>query len=381
MKKKIAFLYIWENPPIRKSVEDMLIEAFPDFEVEPIGIGKMLKQRPALMALNELSVMRHYGADILAGKKGHSEFMVATPYLFHQVRRMMREHFKGKTQDYAFAFQLQSLFDTSQPGLPHFIYTDRTVLANLAYPNYDPRKLYAADWIQLEKEIYQHARLVFTRSSYISQSVQNDYQCPPEKTVCVYAGSNSHAITSAKDPAHYASKNILFVGVNYESKGGPDLVQAFRAVLERHPDASLTIIGSSPKIDLPQVEVLGYVPLAELAPYYERAAIFCLPTKFEAFGVAFIEAMENALPIVGTQLGAIPDFVTEGVNGHLVPPENPSAIAAALLDLLDNPERCRLYGENSRKLYLERYNWHDTGQLIRRYILETIAGDAEVTSA
>jgi glycosyltransferase involved in cell wall biosynthesis len=164
------------------------------------------------------------------------------------------------------------LFDTSQP-ICRILFTPigRSGKPGL-FRHYDPRKLYAADWIQLEKEIYQPARLVFTRSSYISQSVQNDYQCAPEKTVCVYAGSNSHAITSAKDPAHYSSKNILFVGVNWKSKGGPDLAQAFQSVLERHPDASLTIIGNSPKVDLPQVEVLGYVPLAELAPYYERAA-------------------------------------------------------------------------------------------------------------
>ncbi len=380
MKKKIAFLYVWAHPPIRQSVEDMLSEAFPEYEVEPIGIGKMLKYRPDLMALNEFSVARHYGIDILAGKKRHGEFVVATPYLFHQVRRMVLEHFKGKTQDYAFTFQLQSLFDTHLPELPHFIYTDRTVLANLAYPNFDPRNLYAPAWIKLEKDIYQQARLVFTRSSYICQSLQKDYQCPPEKAVCVYAGSNSHAKKSGVDPARYASKNILFVGVNWELKGGPDLEQAFRSVLEVHPDASLTIIGSSPKIDLPQVQVLGHVPLAELAPYYERAAVFCLPTKYEAFGVAYIEAMENGLPIIGTQLGAIPDFVSEGVNGHLVPPGDPAAIAKAIVDLLDNPGRCQAFGEKSRERYLERYNWQNTGRLIRENILDVLANDPAVTS-
>jgi len=375
MKKKFAFLYVWANPPIRQSVEQMLVEAFPEYEIESIGIGKMLKQHIGLMALNEIAVGRNYGLDILRGKKKHSEYEVATPFLFRQVRRMVLDRLKVHAQDFAFTFQLQSLFDTSLPGLPHFVYTDRTVLANLAYPNYDPHNLYAPAWIELEKNIYNNASLVFTRSNYICRSLTVDYQCPPEKALCVYAGSNSHAREAFTSPARYSRKNILFVGVNWALKGGPDLEQAFRLVLDRYPEATLTIIGSSPKINLPQVQVLGKVPLADLPPYYEHASVFCLPTKYEAFGVAYIEAMENSLPIVATNLGAIPDFVSEGENGYLVPPGDAQAIAKALLDLLSDPARCQAFGEKSRAIYLERYNWKNTGRLIRENILSILGED------
>ncbi|MDR3575813.1 MAG: glycosyltransferase family 4 protein [Anaerolineaceae bacterium] len=381
MKKKIAFLYVWANPPIRQSVEQMLLEAFPEYEIEPIGIGKMLKDRIHLMALNELEVARYYGLDILRGQKKHAEFVVATPFLFHQARKMVLEQLKSKSADYAFTFQLQSLFDTSLPAIPHFIYTDRTVLSNLAYPDFDPHNLYAPDWIKLEKTIYQNASLVFVRSSYICRSLIEDYQCPPEKAVCVYAGSNSHLREENFNLSRYSQKNILFVGVNWRLKGGPELEQAFRLVLERHPDASLTIIGSAPKIDLPQVQVLGYVPLADLPPYYENASIFCLPTRYEAFGVAYIEAMENSLPIVATNLGAIPDFVIEGENGHLVQSGNVQAIANALLDLLDSPARCRAFGGKSRSIYLDRYNWKNTGNLIRENVLNTLQSRAPINAA
>jgi glycosyltransferase involved in cell wall biosynthesis len=378
MKKKIAFLYVWSNPPIRQSVEQMLVDAFPEYEVEPIGIGKMLKQRVDLMALNELAVGRYYGLDILRGKKKHSEYAVATPFLFHQVRRMVMDRLKANSTNYAFTFQLQSLFDTSLPDIPHFVYTDRTVLANLAYPDFDPQNLYTPAWIKLEKNIYKNASLVFTRSNYICKSLTVDYQYPPEKAVCVYAGSNSHARREIIDPARYSRKNILFVGADWERKGGPDLLQAFRLVLERYPEATLTIIGGSPKIDLPQVQVLGYVPLVDLPPFYEQASIFCLPTRFEAFGVAYIEAMENKLPIVATNLGAIPDFVIEGENGHLVASGDVQAIANALLDLLGDPAKCQSFGEKSWALYLERYNWKNTGRLIRENVLSVLGNNSPV---
>ena len=372
MKKKIAFLHVWANAPIRPSIEQMLVEAFPEYEVEPIGIGKLLKKRIDLMALNEIAVARYYGLDILRGSKRHGEFVVATPFLFRQVQRMVRNQLVARSQEYAFTFQFQSLFDTSLPGVPNFVYTDRTDLANLTYPGFDPRNLYAPAWISLEKEVYAHARLVFTFSNYICQSLINDYECPAEKALCVYAGSNTHMLAASADPARYFKQNILFVGVNWPLKGGPDLEAAFRIVIERYPQATLTIIGSAPRINLPQVQVLGHVPLEEMSPYYRKASIFCLPTHYEAFGVAFIEAMENSLPIVATNLGAITDFVQDGENGYLVPSGDPAAIARALLDLLDHPQRCEVFGKRSREIYLEQYNWHNTGRLIRASVLAAL---------
>ncbi len=376
--KKIAFVYIWKKPPIRQSVERMLAEAFPEYEVEPVGIGKMLKRRPDIMALNELAVARHYGGDILRGKRTHSEFVVATPYLFREVRRIISSYFNKKAKEYAFTFQLQSLFDASQPGIPHFLYTDRTNLANRAYPGFDPLTLYTPAWIELEKSIYDHTDLIFVRSNYIRKSLLEDYQCPPEKAVCVYAGSNTSAQSVQADKVRYSRKNILFVGVDWQRKGGPDLEQAFRLVLEQCPDATLTIIGGSPKIDLPQVQVLGFIPVTELPAYYAQASVFCLPTKNEAFGVAFIEAMQNHLPIVATNLGAIPDFVTEGENGYLVTPGDIRGLANALISLLENPIKCETFGKKSREIYLERYNWENTGRLIRQNILPCLAATSQI---
>jgi glycosyltransferase involved in cell wall biosynthesis len=372
MKKKIAFIYIWSNPPIRKSVEKMLVESFPEYEVESIGIGKLLKRRLDWMLLNELSVMWYYGMDILTGKKKHGEYIVATPYLFHKVRQMIVDLFKGKSEDYSFTFQLQSLFDTSVPGIPNFIYTDRTDLANLAYRDFDPNNLYAPAWIKLESEIYNHASLVFTRSKYIAKSLVDDYQCPPEKPVLVFSGSNISPYNGKADPDRYSRRNILFVGVNWELKGGPELEEAFRVVLKSFPEATLTIIGSSPKMHLKRVQILGYLPATDLPPYYERASIFCLPTKKEAFGVSFIEAMDYGLPVVATNLGAIPDFIVEGQNGHLVPPGDAHALADALLDLLADPQKCQTYGEKSREICQEKYNWTNSGKLIREHIFKSL---------
>jgi glycosyltransferase involved in cell wall biosynthesis len=221
----------------------------------------------------------------------------------------------------------------------------------------------------LEESIYANARRIFTRSTNITRSLARDYGCPPEKTKCVYVGVNVKGKEYTAKEVSKEGQNILFVGIDWERKGGPELVEAFKEVLAVHPQAQLTIIGCNPEINLPNCLVLGRLPLDELQRYYASASIFCLPTKLEPFGVVFVEAMANGLPIVATDIGAIPDFVQEGENGYLVAPGQVDELAEALIDLLGNPEKRRRFGMRSLALATERYNWKSVGQTIRECIL------------
>ena len=143
----------------------------------------------------------------------------------------------------------------------------------------------------------------------------------------------------------YNTKTILFVGVTWERKGGPELVKAFEKVLRVHPDARLVIVGYKPKVDLPNVQIIGRLTVDELVPYYQQASIFCLPTKLEPFGIVFVEAMAFGLPLVAPRTGAVPDFVEDGRNGFMVEPGDIDALAEALIKLLDDPQLCRKFGE------------------------------------
>ena len=164
----------------------------------------------------------------------------------------------------------------------------------------------------------------------------------------------------------------IFVGMDWERKGGPELVEAFKKVLTVHPDARLIIVGCSPQITVPNCDVVGRIPSREVHTYYNASAVFCLPTILEPFGLVFIEAMSHRLPVVGTNIGAIPDFVVEGHNGHLVSPRDSSSLADALIDLVGNPEKCRRFGEAGRRIAAERYNWKAVSALLREHILAAL---------
>jgi len=371
MTQKIAFIRKGTVPLASQSVAEVLQYHFPDYTLEVIDIKEMLAQRPGTMLINMFHTLREYGWEIVRGRKTARDCFFRTPYLFHVIKEFMTH--KLDDPDYLFSFQMQSLFDASNEKLPHFVYTDHTNLANTNYPIQDESRLYSPAWIALEQTIYQNACHVFTRSSNITRSLIEQYQCDPYKVSCVYAGSN---ITHRDDPLEndaYHNKNILFVGIDWERKGGPELLEAFHQVLAVHPDAHLTIVGCNPVVTLPNCHVMGRLSLDELHHHYRQASIFCLPTKLEPFGIVFIEALSYRLPIVATCIGAIPDFVRDGENGYLVEPGATQNLAEALIKLLDDPEKCRRFGNAGYKTAQERYTWENVGLRMKERIRVALA--------
>ncbi|HZT76354.1 MAG TPA: glycosyltransferase [Vicinamibacterales bacterium] len=81
---------------------------------------------------------------------------------------------------------------------------------------------------------------------------------------------------------------------------------------------------------------------------WRGADLFVLPTRDEAFGVAFQEAAAAGLPAIGTRLNAVPELVDDGATGRLVAPRDRAALAAALSDLIGDPTRRRAMGAQAR---------------------------------
>jgi len=138
-----------------------------------------------------------------------------------------------------------------------------------------------------------------------------------------------------------------------------------------YPALRITIVGCLPpdadELDS-RIMVKGRVPIEEVGRYFERADIFCMPTRLEPFGIVFIEAMAYGLPIVATRVGALPDLVEDHVNGILVESDNIDSLATALRTLIDNPVLRREMGQNGQQRYEEQFNWTAVYSRIRERI-------------
>jgi glycosyltransferase involved in cell wall biosynthesis len=354
--RRFAFMTIGPFSGINERVLERLRAEFPQLEADHIDIPTWVRGHRGIMAWNLVHVVTAHGPAILRDRVRLWGAFYRTPYMLGAIRRAMGNRLAGG--GYAFSLQTQSLFDGSVPGVPHFVYTDHTELVNRYYPDHDASNEPPRRWLELERGIYEHARLVFTMSSHVSRSLSEHYSIDPARVHCVLAGANvARADASARAEPDYASKRILFAGRKWERKGGPDLLAAFRLVRDRDPEASLVIVGCSPDVSLQGVEVLGELGPGRLDEEYARAAVFCMPSLVEPFGIVFIEALSRGLPVVATSIGALPDIVEPGESGYLHEPHDAEGLAASLARLIADPGLCRRLGEHGRAFVSERYTW------------------------
>jgi colanic acid/amylovoran biosynthesis glycosyltransferase len=125
-------------------------------------------------------------------------------------------------------------------------------------------------------------------------------------------------VSDPADPPH-----VLFVGRLSEEKG----ILEFLAATE---GLARVIVGDGPLRDRVP-DAVGFVPHHELADYYARAAVVCVPSRREGYGVVAREAMAYGRPVVATRVGGLVDAIEDGVTGRLVEPEALRSVIAGLL--------------------------------------------------
>ena len=288
-----------------------------------------------------IPLLRDWARGRLRGEKPSAAVLrklLRSPTIFRFMSRAARKTIAHERRRVWLTVQTQSLWNSAVPGIPNFVYTDSTVLANLYFKHEDFSSVPSAAWLDCERAIYADAAKVLVMSGHVGRSLTELYGIEPGKVAQVCVGANLQRPPASPQPAPADNKTILFVGVEWERKGGPELVQAFRNLPRRHRDARLLIVGVAPPVEVPQCDIIGRVPAARISEYYAKAAIFCMPTRIEPFGIAFIEAMMHSVAVAAPRQGAMLDYIREKDTGVLYNPGDWRDTARALTWLLDNPE-------------------------------------------
>ncbi len=136
---------------------------------------------------------------------------------------------------------------------------------------------------------------------------------------------------------------VLFVGYPYRLKGVDVLVDAFKSIVDEHPDWELHLIGWLDEDrdallarigDERRIRYLGTRPHHEVVTAVARCGVLVLPSRSEGMGRVLIEAMAASKPVVGSRVGGIPTVVSDTVNGLLVEPGDVTGLAMALSSLM-----------------------------------------------
>ncbi len=154
-------------------------------------------------------------------------------------------------------------------------------------------------------------------------------------------------------------RRILWVNRLDAQKGFPVALAAFSKVLAEVPDAVLVVVGEGKDREAlalltgsarARVDMRGGVPNEQVPSYLAACEVFVSPAVGqESFGIALVEAMAAGLPVVATDIPGYGEVVSVGVEGLLVPPRDPGALAAGLVRVLTEPELAARLGEAGRE--------------------------------
>lgn len=214
---------------------------------------------------------------------------------------------------------------------------------------------------------------ITTNSSHTNQLLMDVISKKNINSSIIPMGINLDQFHSVISSINKKEITILFVGRLIDWKGVCHLITAMKTVISRFHNAKLKIIGTGPEREQlekltrsinisSQVQFFHNVERKQLLLHYKDADLFVLPSittngQTEGLGVVLLEAMASGVPVIGSNTGGIPDIITDGVNGLLVPPGDPNALAAAMIRILEDPELAERFREAGLETVKKRFSW------------------------
>lgn len=186
---------------------------------------------------------------------------------------------------------------------------------------------------------------------------------------------NTNSLQLRKELSLEGKKVIVSVGRLVHRKGQDTLIQSLPAILRKHPNAHILMVGAGPyrkelskivsKLKLSKsVTFIGRIQYKELPIYISAGDVFAMPSRsrlagleVEGLGIVYLEASSCALPVIAGRSGGAPDAVVEGVTGYSVDGTSPSDVANAIIKVLDDPGKAKAMGEAGRKWVIENWRW------------------------
>ena len=245
------------------------------------------------------------------------------------------------------------------------------------------RKVQIMRWysfVGMQRRVARRLERIITVSERARNDIAREFGVPNNKFVIAPNGVDTTLFRPIDEIEKDKNRVIVTNSSDIPLKGLHYLLRAIKEVSRKRP-VNLTVIGSPShnghirrlvnQLGIkPLVSFTGRVSNEELVRHYARSWIAVVPSLYEGFGLPAAEAMACALPVVSTTGGALPEVV--GDAGVLVPPGDSEALAAAILSLLDSPEKAVSLGRAGHQRVLAHFTWERAAHKTVEAYLEAI---------
>jgi glycosyltransferase involved in cell wall biosynthesis len=257
------------------------------------------------------------------------------------------------------------------------------------------------EWlVQLDRALVdchlEQADVIAGCSDYVTDGVRIRFPHHAQRCVTIYNGVDTSAFSPNVATQKAGSQRILFVSRISPEKGVHVLLKAFEKVAQHRPQAVLEMVGPNAVLahavlvalcDNSEIRDLERFYTTRYSDHLQRlltpncdgrvvfsgelsrnavverlrqAAVLVQPSLYEVFGMAIVEAMACGVPVVASAVGGIPELVRNGSTGLLVEPNDPPALADAILRLLDDRQLSCSMGAQGRARAQANFSWERT---------------------
>lgn len=249
-------------------------------------------------------------------------------------------------------------------SVKYVIYTDRVAREGAVSPTPFASR-FSPGWLEREEAFLRGAYRIYLMGPSTVEVLERCYGIPTRKIIVVGAGPNMPLGPPVDSPS---CRTMLFVGVEWERKGGPDVLAAFANVRKEFPDLELLLVGSDNGGRLPEgVRAIGRVPHAQMDALYSRADALVLPSHHDAVPITLLEALMKGLPCIGTTVGNMRWII--GQAGETVEPGRVDALSAALRKVVINYPQYRQRVAERRQYLRETFRWDAVASKILEDVL------------
>ncbi len=319
----------------------------------------------------------------LAGKRfdyTHSIFM-AKAYA-----RAFAQRLAGENCDLIFAPAASTeiaLLETKTP----IVYTSDATFSRMVdyYPGFSNLlKTSIHQGHAIEHSAVSKAALLVYPTDWAARSAIQDYGADPAKVFVAPYGANLDEIPTREKVLERKKSGrcrLLFLGVNWERKGGPIAFETLLQLERKDLPAELTICGCTPPGSFSH-KAMTVIPFLDkndsqqnewLTRLFWEADFLLLPTRYECYGVVFCEAAAFGLPVITTDTGGVSGVVRNGENGYMLPYEAGGANYARLIaEIYADDNRYYELVRKGRKAFGERLNWDAWAQSLKRLLAEKL---------
>ena len=211
------------------------------------------------------------------------------------------------------------------------------------YVDWIRRWLYYSFVTLTERKALRKLAGLSANSNATAETVSKAYDIPSEKIKTIYLGLDLDCvpIDDQLEKERFHRPIMLLVGGNVQRTGLPVILKTIPELLKEIPGLTLQVIGKNQNIGrmkklagklgvMDSVEFIGWIPPEKIKTYYRKASVFVMPSLMEGFGLVFLEAMAQGLPVIGGNVGGTLELIKDGENGILVSPRNSQALKKAI---------------------------------------------------